>query len=1092
MKSLLNRVLIFVLATSIVFSLFTCVSFAAPEDTAVHDDKIGKTEEEIDSEVQTETENETATSSAAFNGKVSSDFGYTEYLAKYAEAAKPATKIILSGKDAVEFDSETGNVKESLPLVKVASANEPDNLKEGAVFYDEGICGWKVNVEQSGFYNITLSYFAYSELTYVKNGETVNAKSKSSTVQRKLYIDGAVPFYEARQVNFERVWKDSSLIKLDSETGNEKRPYQEETSQWQTLAVRDYMGYELEPLRFYFEAGTHTLAFDAIKEGMVVEYAELSQVAEAPAYADLAKEYQAKGYSKANGVSAITIQAEGLHGESSFSGKQTSYLTNDIINKYNNYISPVDTTAYDATKDVTYDILKSAPTLYAITDRSSPVTVPYHHSKIRYNTIGADKWESPNEWIQWNVNVEKAGLYAITFKARQNVLNGMYTTRKLTINGVQPCKEAGNLRFEYSNSFNNYTLGDETNGTYYFYLNEGKNAIRLETSLGNLGDLLAEAQSSLSQLNVAYRRILMITGASPDPNADYMLNTMVPDALQIIHDQYEGLNDLENRFIEVFGRGASAQLSSLKTMILLLEEMDKDYTDIASLFSNFKADIASMGTWINDMSKTPLELDYIVISPEEEVASIPAADAGFFAKVLHEVRSFIASFTEDYDNIGGTVASNGQEPVEVWLETGAGLTGSRDNATILKQLIDDMFTAETEITVSTRLVAAGSLLPSVLSGIGPDVCLSRSAENAVNYALRGAVMNLADNELFPDYADVLKNTERYYSSAVEPYTFGNGIFAVPETQDFYMIFYRTDILEEMGLEPPETWQDVYNIIGELQNQQMTFAMPVPVVGSVGSGEMSYAMLLYQKGGQIYTNDRTTTDLATDAALDAFKEWTQFYTLYDIPNTYDFANRFRTGEVPIGIASYSQYSQLAVFAPEIQGLWEFSLVPGTVKTDENGESYVDHSCASSTSGCIMLSIDTSNEKGVNKVKRAWEFMKWWTGEDAQYRFGTEIESLLGAAARYQTANLQAMSRLPWEKKSMEMIQKQWSHAKAIPQIPGGYYTGRNIEFAWKEVINNDTDPNTTFMEYISKINQEIARKREEFADKIADLTKGSAA
>ncbi len=1092
MKSLLNKMLIFVLIASMALSVLACVSFAAPDE---NDDgqQVSATED------QTGEEATDITDTAGFNGKVIADDDYAAYLGKYKDAALPEEQIVLSGKDAVEFDAETGDEKGSLPTVKVAADNTPDDLREGALFYDEGICGWKVDIKTSGLYNITLSYFAYDELTYEKDGVQYTATSKSSAVQRKVYIDGKVPFYEARQVNFERVWKDSGLLKVDSQTLNEKRPYQEETGQWQEVSVRDYMGYELEPFKFYFEAGTHVIAFEAVKEGMVVEYAKLHQIEAAPSYAELAKEYSAAGYSKVHGVQPIFIQAEGLHDPSTYSGKQAdTFMNTDIYNKYNNYIDPMDTTAYDATKDITYDILKSSPTLYAITDRSSPVTVPYHHSKIRYNTIGADKWQSPNEWVEWTVEIEKAGLYAINFKARQNTLNGMYTTRKLTINGVQPCAEAGNLQFKYDNAFSNYLLGDEENGTYYFYFEEGKNTIRLETTLGDLGDMLAEAQSILTQLNVAYRRILMITGSTPDTNADYMLNTMVPDALAIIHVQYGNLIELENKFIEVFGKSASAQLSSIKNMMLILKQIDGDYTKINSLFGNFKDAIAAMGTWINDMSENPLELDYIVITTEESINAkqIPNADAGFFAKMFHEIRSFIASFTEDYDNIGGTVSTDGQDPVVVWLETGAGLTGSRDNATILKQLIDDMFTAESGIIVSTRLVAGGSLLPSVLSGIGPEICLSRNAETAVNYAFRGAVMNLANEELFPDYEEVLCNTERFASSAIDPFTFGNGIYAVPETQDFYMVFYRTDILEEMGLEPPQTWEDVYFIIGELQNKQMTFAMPVPVVGAVGSGNLSYAMLLYQKGGKYYTDDRVTTDLTSDPALDAFKEWTQFYTLYDLPNTYDFSNRFRTGEVPVGIASYSQYSQLAVFAPEIQGLWEFSLVPGTVQYDENGnklydengEIVVDHSCASMTSGCVMLSIDTTNEKGLNRARRAWEFMKWWTGEDAQYRFGTEIESLLGAAARYQTANLKAMARLPWDKKSMSMIQLQWEHAKAVPQVPGGYYTARNIEFAWKEVINNSTDPNTTFVEYVSKINQEIARKREEFADKIVEMTK----
>lgn len=1110
MKSLINKVLVFVIIASVALSLFTCVSFAAPNDDAQQSGGqalTGNSQEVQSGEI-------VLPEAEAFDSTVKGDFDYDIYLQSIADTTRPDTSIILSAKDAVQFDGNTGKILGSLPIVKKAPLNNPSDEREGALFYDEGFCGWVVNVKQSGWYNITLSYLLYEDVTYENNGVMNTANDKSSAAQRRVYIDYKVPFYEARQVNFARVWKDQSVLRVDTQTFNEKRPYQVQTEQWEIASVRDYMGYEGEAFKFYLEAGTHTIAFEAVKEGMIIEYGLIHQIAAAPTYAELKKEYEANGYKHVLGAdNVLFVQAEGLHNPGTADAKLNAYTSKQFstfltgkssvfVNQYNSYVNPTDTTAYDATKDPTYYILKSSPTLYAISDRSSPSTVPYHHAKIRYNTIGADKWQAPNDWIQWTVNVEEAGLYAISFKARQNTLSGMHTTRKLTINGVQPCQEVGTLTFQYGNNFKMYTPETADGETMYFYLNKGANIIRLETTLGQLGDLLAKAERSLSQLNFAYRRVLMITGPSPDLNANYMLNTMVPDAIQILKDEYNNLVALEKEFIDIYdtgeNKGISAQLSSLKSMILLLERMNKDHNQVASLFTNYKDAIAAMGTWINDMSNNPLELDYFVVASKDYLqgTEMPKADATFFAKALHELRAFIASFTEDYDNIGGTVSMDGQDPVVVWLETGAGLTGSRDNATILKQLIDDMFTTDTGIIVSTRLVAGGSLLPSVLSGIGPEVCLARGAVDAVNYAFRGAVMNLANEELFPDYKDVLKNTERYAASAVAPFTFGNGIYAVPETQDFFMTFYRTDILEEIGLEPPETWNDVYNIIGHLQNQQMTFAMPVPIVGSVGSGNLSFAMLLYQKGGQYYTEDRSSTDLTSDAALNAFKEWTEFYTLYNLPNTYDFANRFRTGEVPLGVASYSQYSQLAVFAPEIQGLWEFSLVPGTVKTDangntlydENGNKVVDHSCASNTSGCVMLSIDSSTDEGKTRIKRAWEFMKWWTGEDAQYRFGTEIESLLGAAARYQTANLKAMSRLPWDKKSMNMIQEQWKYSNAIPQVPGGYYTARNIEFAWKEVINNAAaDPNTTFVEYVSKIDREIDRKREEFKDKIAQMT-----
>lgn len=102
------------------------------------------------------------------------------------------------------------------------------------------------------------------------------------------------------------------------------------------------------------------------------------------------------------------------------------------------------------------------------------------------------------------------------------------------------------------------------------------------------------------------------------------------------------------------------------------------------------------------------------------------------------------------------------------------------------------------------------------------------------------------------------------------------------------------------------------------------------------------------------------------------------------------------------------------------------------------------------------------------------------------FGREIESLLGSAARYQTANLAAFDYLPWDREQSQMIKEQWKHVRGIPEIPGSYYTGRNVEFAWREVITQKSDSSMTLIEYADEIDNEIIRKREEFADKLAVL------
>lgn len=85
------------------------------------------------------------------------------------------------------------------------------------------------------------------------------------------------------------------------------------------------------------------------------------------------------------------------------------------------------------------------------------------------------------------------------------------------------------------------------------------------------------------------------------------------------------------------------------------------------------------------------------------------------------------------------------------------------------------------------------------------------------------------------------------------------------------------------------------------------------------------MLLMQNGGAVYNEALTATRLTEQAAVDAFTQWTEFYIKHSLPLTFDFFNRFRTGEMPIGIAAYTTYNQLTAAAPEIAGLW--AMAPG---------------------------------------------------------------------------------------------------------------------------------------------------------------------
>ncbi|MCG8334781.1 MAG: extracellular solute-binding protein, partial [Proteobacteria bacterium] len=396
--------------------------------------------------------------------------------------------------------------------------------------------------------------------------------------------------------------------------------------------------------------------------------------------------------------------------------------------------------------------------------------------------------------------------------------------------------------------------------------------------------------------------------------------------------------------------------------------------------------------------------------------------------------------------------------ITVWISSSAsavpGLSGGRDQAQILKELADNNFTPYYNINVNLQLAPAGSLLPAALAGIGPDIALQIGGGDVVNYAARNAITNLSGFEGFNDIVT------RFQGSALVPYKYDGGTYALPETQTFMMMFYRKDIMEELGMDLPDTWDDVYNVIPVLQKKNLEFGYPM--------GFNGYMINLMQNNGSLYIKDGVRSNLDSEVAMDAFNQWTELYTNYKLQITYNFINRFRTGEMPIGIADYMDYNQLTLFAPEIKGLWDFMPVPGTV--NENGD--IDRSCPGGGGGCIMLAQAEDKDAG-------WEFMKWWTSKDTQSTFSKELECIMGAAARNATANVEAMYELPWPKNHYKNLMSQWQWVKGIPEVPGGYYTTRYLDFAYRSVVNDGEQPEETLLDYVKTINDEIRKKRKEF-------------
>ncbi len=861
---------------------------------------------------------------------------------------------------------------------------------------EDGFVEYRLDVPEDGLYNINVEYYPI--------------KGKGSRILRTVVIDGDIPFEEARELAFSRIWTDEAPMTQDAE-GNDIRSRQIEAPSWCAEDLEDAEGYYAEPLKFFFSAGEHTLRFESVKEPMVIGSIRLYTAEILPSYEEVLAGYEQDGITAAAGE-MIKVQGE----------------------------------------DAVY---KSDSMIYPIFDRSSPATEKSDPSVIRLNTIGGSKWQFSGQWISWNVDVPKSGLYVIAIKARQNIVNGAYSTRKLMINGKVPFREAAFIQFDYSTEWTMQTVGGD--GTdYLFYFHEGRNEIRLEASLGNLATLQQQVQSCMSALNDIYRKILMITGPVPDIYRDYQFHKQIPEVLKDLSEQSERLKGLYEDYIRITGQnGEQAQI--LKKLYLQTQAMADDPGNIAGRFMSFKNNIVALGTWTLIAKQQPLEIDYLAVAPPGY--PMPKPNATFLEQASFSIRAFLASFFKDYNSVSGSTAE-GEADIRVWL--GNGITGGRDQAQVLKKMIENEFTAVNGTRVDLQLVSINALLTATLAGKGPDVALTLWGSDPVNYAVRNAVADLTQ---FPDCAEI---TKRFMPSSLVPLEFNGGLYGLPESQTFYMLFYRKDILSDLSLEVPQTWDDVITMLPVLQKKQLDFGLPQVIGDTVGLGFGAYVMFLYQNGGSLYEGDGIASAIGSDKAVDAFFQWTKLYTDYNLPRQYDFINRFRVGEVPIGIADYNTYNYLSVFAPEIHGLWEFAGVPGMRQEDGS----IDRSVGGSITACSIMS-DTRDKEA------SWEFLKWWTGKDAQTEFGLELESIMGTAARYSPANIEALYQIPWSKKDFTTIMEQWKYVKGIPEVPGGYFSPRHIDFAFKKVIINGEDPGECIEDAAKAINIEITAKRMEF-------------
>lgn len=931
---------------------------------------------------------------------------YRSYVSGFT-AAYPSESITVDAKDFVRYEEENAVVEPQLLSDYEGMAGQSLLTSEKA------LVEFEVNVVQEGFYNLAVDYFP--------------VEGKSSDIQRSIFVDGALPYGEMALLTFHRVWKydiahtttensATSYVWEKDNQGNDCKPGMVEAPEWMTSYCYDSDGYITTPLAIYLTKGTHTISMLSLKEPMLIRRLILENTSSTKSYAEV-KAQQDQSGAKSTSGHKITIQGENA-------------------------------------------LKSSSQMLYPQQDQSSPAVSPSSHKELLNNTIGGNSWRLVGQWIEWNFEVPETGYYNISLYDCQNFVRGIYVSRRIMIDGQVPFSELEDYGFRYGQSWREDVIGDAQGNPYSFYLEQGQHTIRMEVVLGDFSSIISEVEDCVKQLNNIYRKVIKVTGVSPDTYRDYQIETTLPE----LHDELvsvRGQLDAAITNLRALTGKKSDKETTLLTMRDQLDDLIKDGEYFVKVIGTYKINVRACGNWITSVIEQPLAIDRINIYSSD--VTLKYQNTSFWSKLVYEIKRLFFSFIIDYNQIGNVAEESSTAPtITLWIGSG------RDQANVIKAMIDETFTSEYGINVNVQLVDMSTLLRAELAGEGPDVAiqvanttgiagqvLNTGNDTPVNYGIRNAALDLTQ------FSDLSEVAQQFSEASMIPFQFDGATYALPETTTFPVMFYRRDILAELGMDVPQTWNDVKVAMTILAKNQMEFGM-LP-------GEQIFAMMLYQNGGEYYSENGDRSALDSDVAVNVFKDYCEFYTDYKLDKETSVEERFRTGECPIIIADYTIYNNLVVSAPDIAGLWDFVPVPGTVKEDGT----IDRS-----TGCTGLaSIIMANTK---YPQECWEFLKWWTSADVQTQYGREMESLMGSAARVPTANLEAFENMPWPVDDFRALEEAFAWVKGIPQVPGGYYSWRNVNNAFY-TVTTETDtasPREELMDKVIYINAEIDYKRQE--------------
>ena len=700
------------------------------------------------------------------------------------------------------------------------------------------------------------------------------------------------------------------------------------------------------------------------------------------------------------------------------------------------------------------DMLHRSDPSIRLRSEQDPSSLYYNTQFLRMNVIFGDSWQNSGQSVTYEINVETSGYYHLSFRYRQYLIKDLSVFRKIKVNGEVPYDLLESYAFPYTLSFINRTLTDENEEPLKVYLEAGANTLTLEAVNYPYRQTIETIQYVMREIQGLSLSIKRYTSGGTDRYRDWDIEAFFPDASKEMLE-WADILDAEYEKLQVLSSVDNpSEIGNMRVAAARLRDIAEDINQLPSRMVQFSDGDSSvnqiLGNMMQRLLRSNLELERVMIHGDRR---IPNPHADIFTNTFEGFKRLILSFV----NNPYSASSRQEGELMVWVNH------PRQYIEIMQTLIDQQYDGEMKITLS-QMPDQNKLILANASGQSPDIAIGVNHWIPYEFAIRDASLDLRQ---FEGYEDLVSN---FTKGAMIPYVFEEGVFGLPGTQNFWVTFYRKDILDSIGItEVPQTWDEIIEILPLLQSYGMNYFVPLAQFSGL-KPFVATLPFIYQFGGDLYTADGMQTNINSEETLEGIRLMSELFTLYNVPKFVgNFYNHFRYGLLPIGIGDLSTYLLLSTAAVELDGLWGMDLHPGVY--DAESDEIIRYSAVGGQSNMILSATEYPDE--------SWDFMKWWMSTEVQAEYAFLLQSTYGKAYFWNTANINAFKQIPMPSEYKDIILKQWEYGIEASRIPGNYMVEREISNAWTKIVFEGANPRQALDEAVRISNREILYKMGEF-------------